>query len=143
VKKHLLIGNFTNTLDEKGRVIIPAAFRYDLSEKFYLTKGVEKCLYIYPEKEWLQFVESLQEMPASKKENRKALRYFSSNAAECEVDKQGRILIPQRLREHALLGKEVLFVGNLNKVEIWNPEYFEDIEAEEIGEILEELNIKC
>ncbi len=139
----MLIGKYTNTLDTKGRVIIPAAFRYDLSEKFILAKGIEKCLNIYPEEEWLNLVERLKKaMPSSKKENRKAIRFFSSNATECEVDKQGRILIPQKLREYASLDRELLFVGGLNKVEIWNPEQYEDSEAEEIAGILEEMDIE-
>ena len=73
----MLIGKYTNTLDPKGRVIIPAAFRYDLKEKFILTKGIEKCLYIYPEEEWIDLVERLKKaMPSSKEANRKALRFF-------------------------------------------------------------------
>jgi len=139
----VLIGKYTNTLDPKGRVIIPAAFRYDLKEKFILTKGIEKCLYIYPEEEWIDLVERLKKaMPSSKEANRKALRFFSSNATECELDKQGRILIPQHLREHASLNKELLFVGSLNKVEIWSPDLYEDADAEEVGAMLEEMDIE-
>jgi len=139
----VLIGKYTNTLDPKGRVIIPAAFRYDLGDRFILTKGIEKCLYIYPEKEWLELVERLKKaMPSSKEANRKALRFFSSNATECEIDKQGRILIPQHLREYAFLSKELLFVGSLNKVEIWSSELYEDADAEEVGAMLEEMEIE-
>ena len=141
--KTVLIGKYTNTLDPKGRVIIPAAFRYDLKDRFILTKGIEKCLYIYPEEEWADLVERLKKaMPSSKEANSKALRFFSSNAAECELDKQGRILIPQHLREYASLNKELLFVGSLNKVEIWSPEFYEDTDAEEIGAMLEEMDIE-
>ncbi|AGC69150.1 protein MraZ [Thermoclostridium stercorarium subsp. stercorarium DSM 8532] len=139
----VLIGKYTNTLDPKGRVIIPAAFRYDLKEKFIITKGIEKCLYIYPEEEWISLVDRLKKaMPSSKEANRKALRFFSSNAAECELDKQGRILIPQHLREYASLSKELLFIGSLNKVEVWNPEFYEDADAEEVGAMLEEMDIE-
>jgi len=139
----VLIGKYTNTLDPKGRVIIPAAFRYDLGDRFILAKGIEKCLNIYPENEWIDFVQKLQEaMPTSVKENRKAIRFFSANATECELDKQGRILIPGKLREYALLDKELLFVGGIHKVEIWNPDYFDDGDSEEIGSILEAKNIK-
>jgi MraZ protein len=139
----VLIGEYTNTLDAKGRVIIPAAFRYDLGDRFVLAKGIEKCLNIYPENEWIAFVQKLQEaMPSSVKENRKAIRFFSANATVCELDKQGRILIPSKLREYASLDKELLFVGGFHKVEIWNPDFYEDSEAEEIGSILEEKNIK-
>ncbi|NLG89341.1 MAG: division/cell wall cluster transcriptional repressor MraZ [Clostridiaceae bacterium] len=139
----MLIGEYRNTLDAKGRVIIPAAFRYDLGDRFILAKGIEKCLNIYPEEEWFDFVQKLQAaMPSSRKENRKAIRFFSSNATVCELDKQGRILIPNKMREYAGLDKELLFIGGFNKVEIWNPDNYEDSEAEEIGSILEELNIK-
>jgi MraZ protein len=139
----VLIGEYTNTLDAKGRVIIPAAFRYDLGDRFVLAKGIEKCLNIYPENEWNDFVQKLQEtMPTSVKENRKAVRFFSANATVCELDKQGRILIPNKLREYASLDKELLFIGGFNKVEIWNPNNYEDSDAEEIGSILEAKNIK-
>ncbi len=139
----MLIGKYTNTLDPKGRVIIPAAFRYDLKEKFILTKGIEQCLYIYPEEEWTLLVERLKKaMPSSKQGNRKALRFFSSNASECEADKQGRILVPQHLREYAILDKDLLFVGGLNKVEIWSPSLYEDVEAEEVGAMLEEMDVE-
>lgn len=138
----MLIGKYTNTLDPKGRVIIPAAFRSDLDDKFILTKGIEKCLFIYPKEEWLILVEKLKkDMPSSKKSNRAARRFFSSNAVECEIDKQGRILIPQHLREYAELDKELLFVGDLNKVEIWNPDNFEECDGETVGNLLEEMEI--
>lgn len=138
----MLIGKHTNTLDSKGRVIVPAAFRYDLEDKFILTKGIEKCLYIYPREEWLVLVEKLKrDMPSSKKSNREARRFFSSNAVECEVDKQGRILIPQHLREYADLDKELLFIGDLNKIEIWNPDTYVESDAEMVGTLLEELDI--
>jgi len=138
----VLIGKHTNTLDPKGRVIIPAAFRYDLDDKFILTKGIEKCLFIYPKDEWLVLVEKLKrDMPSSKKSNREARRFFSSNAVECEIDKQGRILIPQHLRDYAGLDKELLFVGDLNKVEIWNPDNYEECDAEMVGSLLEEMDI--
>jgi UDP-N-acetylmuramyl pentapeptide synthase len=75
-------------------------------------------------------------------ENRKAVRFFSANATVCELDKQGRILIPNKLREYASLDKELLFIGGFNKVEIWNPNNYEDSDAEEIGSILEAKNIK-
>lgn len=138
----VLIGKHTNTLDPKGRVIIPAAFRNDLNEKFILTKGIEECLYIYPEEEWQSLVERLRtNLPSSKKGNRDAKRFFSSNAVECEVDKQGRILIPQALREHASLDKDILFVGDLIKVEVWNPDMYQDIDATDVRNTLEELDI--
>jgi len=139
----VLIGKYTNTLDPKGRVIIPAAFRYDLGDRFILTIGIERCLNIYPEQAWNEFVQQLNEnMPSSIQENRNALRFFSSNAVECELDKQGRILIPQHQREHAKLDKELLFIGNFNKVEIWNPNLYQDSSAEEIGSLLQGMKIR-
>lgn len=138
----MLIGTYTNTLDPKGRVIIPAAFRCDLRERFILTKGVDECLYIYPLNEWESLVERLRtNLPSSKKGNRNAKKFFSANAIECEVDKQGRILIPQNLRKYASLDKDVLFVGDLIKVEVWNPDFYEEIEPEEVRNTLEELDI--
>ncbi|NLN64024.1 MAG: division/cell wall cluster transcriptional repressor MraZ [Clostridiaceae bacterium] len=138
----MLLGKGTNTLDPKGRVIIPAAFREGLGFTFYLTRGLDSCLYIYSETEWRNFVERLTTgLPNSKQGNRNAIKHFIHNAVKCEVDKQGRILVPQELREYASLDKDILFIGDVSKVQVWNPELYEDPDVEDVRSTLEEYNI--
>jgi MraZ protein len=140
--KEMLIGKYTNSLDPKGRVFVPAAFRNDLGGRCVLTRGSEeKSLYIYPMEEWKKFVEKLQELPTSKKNSRMIIRHFCANAINCDLDSQGRILIPQELREKAELQKEVVFIGTVNKIELWNSENIKDMEVEDIGDLLESLDI--
>lgn len=138
----MLLGKSTNTLDPKGRVIIPATFREDLNTRFFMTRGLDKCLYIYSTKEWESFVERLRtSLPSSKQGNRDAIKHFIHNAVECEIDKQGRILIPQELRVYAMLDKEILFVGDYSKVEVWNPQLYKEADVELVRSTLEEMNI--
>ncbi|HBR01685.1 MAG TPA: division/cell wall cluster transcriptional repressor MraZ [Ruminiclostridium sp.] len=138
----MLIGKYTNALDQKGRVFVPAAFRADLDDKFVLTRGSEeKSLYIYPMDEWKKFVEKLQQLPTSKKDSRMIIRHFCANATNCTMDSQGRILIPQELREKAELQKDVVFIGTVNRIEIWSAENAQSAEVEDIDELLESLDI--
>ena len=138
----MLIGKYTNALDAKGRVFVPAAFRGDLGDRFVLTRGSEdKSLCIYPMDEWKKFVEKLQKLPTSKKDIRNIVRHFSSNAVNCEMDSQGRMLISQELREKAELQRDVVFIGTVNKIEIWSAENLKNTEVEDISELLESLDI--
>lgn len=138
----MLIGKYTNALDQKGRVFVPAAFRGDLENRFVLTRGSEeKSLYIYPMDEWKKFVEKLQQLPTSKKDSRMIIRHFCANATNCDMDSQGRILIPLELREKAELKRDVVFIGMVNRIEIWSAENVKETEAEDIGELLESLDI--
>ncbi|MBH1941359.1 division/cell wall cluster transcriptional repressor MraZ [Mobilitalea sibirica] len=120
----MFMGEFNHSIDAKGRIIIPSKFRDDLGEDFVITLGLDGCLFVYPNKEWQIFVEKLMTLPGTK-EARKLQRYFMAGAAACETDKQGRILIPAKLRESASLDKDIVFVGVLNKIEIWNKERWE------------------
>ncbi|MFU0826651.1 MAG: division/cell wall cluster transcriptional repressor MraZ [Lachnoclostridium sp.] len=120
----MFMGEYNHTIDDKGRIIIPSKFREALGDEFVVTLGLDGCLFVYPNDEWLNFVAQLKNLPGSK-EARKMQRYFMAGAATCEVDKQGRILIPSKLREHAGLEKEVVFVGVLSKIEIWSKERWE------------------
>lgn len=138
----MLIGKYTNSLDQKGRVFVPAAFRGDLENRFVLTRGSEeKSLYIYPMDEWKKFVEKLQQLPTSKKDSRMIIRHFCANATNCDMDSQGRILIPSELREKAELKRDVVFIGMVNRIEIWSAENAKETEVEDIGELLESLDI--
>ena len=114
----MLIGEYQHNIDAKGRVAVPTKFRDDLGLRFYVTKGLDGCLFVLQQSEWEKLEEKIRQMPISKA--RTIQRFFFSGAAEVQPDKQGRILIPQPLREHASLNKEVTFIGTANRVEIWD-----------------------
>lgn len=134
----MFMGEYLHTIDAKGRIIIPSKYRDDLGEGFVVTLGLDGCLFIYPIKDWNDFVAELKKLPGNK-EGRQLQRYFMSGACECEVDKQGRILLPNKLRQHANLNKDVVFVGVLNKVEVWSRERWESNSYEDMNEIAEHM----
>ncbi|GAB6118016.1 division/cell wall cluster transcriptional repressor MraZ [Thermoanaerobacter brockii subsp. lactiethylicus] len=142
-----MMGQYEHTIDAKGRVIIPAKFREELGEKFVLTKGLDNCLFVYSLEEWKNIEAKLKTLPLTKKDARAFTRFFLAGAVECEIDKQGRILIPANLREHAKIEKDVIFIGVSTRVEIWSKEVWEeysnntDVSFEEIAEHLDDLNI--
>ncbi len=132
-------GEFNHTIDAKGRIIIPVKFREKLGEDFIVTQGLDGCLSAYPVEEWKHFEENLTALSLIKKENRQLIRFFVSRAAEVELDKQGRILIPGPLREYACLEKDVVLVGVLNRVEIWDKQRYLDSEVEDMDEVAERM----
>ena len=116
----MFIGEYQHTIDSKGRVILPAKFREELGEKFVVTKGLDHCLFVYPNEEWSNLEKKLRTLPLTSKDARAFIRFFFAGAAECGVDKQGRILIPANLRQHADLNKELAIIGVSTRVEIWD-----------------------
>lgn len=120
----MFMGEYNHSIDTKGRIIVPSKFRETLGDEFVVTQGLDGCLFVYPNEEWMNFVTQLKNLPGSK-EARQLQRYFMAGAAACEVDKQGRILIPNKLREQAGLEKDIVFVGVLSKIEIWSKEKWE------------------
>lgn len=124
------MGEFLHTIDSKGRLIIPAKFRETLGFKFIATKGLDNCLFLYPENEWQNFEEKLKKLPVSQPNARAFVRFFFSGATECEFDKQGRILLPANLREYAALEKDVVVVGVMNRIEIWEAAKWKDYSNE-------------
>ncbi len=121
----MFMGEYNHTIDSKGRIIIPARFRDELGEEFVITQGLDGCLFLYPQKDWQEFAAKLSALPGNK-DARQLQRYFLAGAVFCEPDKQGRILIPAKLRENAALEKDIVFVGVLNKIEIWSRERWEN-----------------
>lgn len=121
----MFMGEYNHGIDTKGRIIVPAKFRESLGETFVVTMGLDGCLFLYPQEEWDRFAADLKSLPGSR-EARQLQRYFMAGAALCDVDKQGRVLIPQKLRDHAGLKKEIVFVGVMNKIEIWSKERWEE-----------------
>ena len=135
----MFMGEYSHTLDAKSRIIIPAKFREELGEQFVLTLGLDGCLYAYPNAEWESVVEQLNQLPSSK-EARKIQRYFLSSASPCELDKQGRVLIPARHKQHAKLEKDVIFVGVSKKIEIWSKECYDDLTFDGMDDAAEKLS---
>lgn len=135
----MFMGEYDHTIDPKGRVIVPSKFREEIGERFILTLGLDGCLFGYPMAEWEVFVTGLKKLPGSK-EARQFQRHFLACAADVEVDKQGRFLIPPRLREEAGLEKDVLIVGVLSKIEIWSKERWEQNNCyENMDEVAEHM----
>ena len=126
----MFMGEYNHTIDGKGRVIVPAKFRDALGDGFVVTKGLDGCLFVYPPDAWQAFEEKLQSLPLTNKNSRQFARFFLAGAASCEVDKQGRILLPQVLREFAGLEKEVVFIGMGKRAEIWDKARWDEKNAE-------------
>ena len=138
----MFMGEFQHNIDTKGRIIVPSKFRPDLGDNFVLTRGLDQCLFAYPMNEWKILEEKLKKLPLTKKDARAFTRFFFSGAIECEVDKQGRINIPQPLRKYASLEKECVVIGVSNRIEFWSNEEWESyFEASEdsFSEIAENM----
>ncbi len=136
----MFMGTYEHGLDAKGRVIIPAKLREELGESFVVTLGLDGCLFAYPQSEWEIFADKLKSLPGTK-EGRKLQRAFLANAETCDMDKQGRVLIPAKLRDKAGLSKEVVFVGVLSKLEIWSKEKWAGIDddVDDIEDLMENM----
>ncbi|MBO5136120.1 MAG: division/cell wall cluster transcriptional repressor MraZ [Clostridia bacterium] len=141
----MLLGTYEHNMDAKGRVSIPAKFRDDLGSTFVISYGLDHCLYVYSMEEWTKFAD---EINAGKGTNAlKIKRFFMSNACECEIDSQGRALIPQSFKIYANLTKEVTIIGVSTRAEIWNREDWNsfkadnDLSTENIGEYMNELGM--
>lgn len=139
----MLIGEYYHNLDAKGRLSIPSKFRDDLGGSFVLTKGVENCLYAYSTSEWETFQ---NELLALRGPNAQQIRrFFFSNATECEIDSQGRVVIPPKYRDSAKFEKEVVIVGVSNRAEIWSLENWNEytnapsFDSAEIAKAMEEM----
>ena len=119
----MFYGEFEHTLDSKGRLIIPSKFRIVFKKKctetFYVTRGLDRCLFVFAEDEWKAQDEKFKQMPFTKHESRQFNRLYFSGAAEVCCDKQGRILIPPYLIEYAEIKEQVMIVGVSNRFEIW------------------------
>ena len=141
----MLMGEYSHSLDTKGRLIMPAKLRQDIGDKFILTKGLDGCLFAFSQTEWNNFEEKLKGLPLSDKNARNFVRFLLSGATECEIDKQGRFLIPTNLRISANLEKDAIIIGVGTRIEIWNKETWEkcdeEISADEIAENMANLGI--
>jgi len=141
-------GRFEHLIDSKGRLSIPSKFRETLNERYdsrLVITTYDNCLIAYPFTEWQVLEDKVASMPEFKKDTKAFLRFFYSSAADCSIDKLGRILVPQALRDYAKLEKDVVLIGALKHVEIWSKALWEQAEAqasqEEIVDTLERLGL--
>ena len=141
----MFMGEYNHIIDAKGHLIIPARFRELLGEEFILTKGLDGCLSIYPMDAWEAFETKLRALPLTNKNARTFTRFFVAGATNCELDRQGRILVPQTLREFAGLEKEVVLTGNLDRIEIWSKEKWSENcnydDMDSIAESMQDMDI--
>ena len=143
----MFIGEFRHNLDDKGRIAIPAKFRAKLSGGAIITRGLDHCLFIFTSKDWEVLAQKLINLPLVQSNSRAFVRLMVAGAMDVELDKQGRILIPDYLREYAGLSKETVIAGVYNRIEVWNSETWKDYKSktesssDEIAEKLGELGI--
>ncbi len=142
----MFIGTYFNSIDAKNRVIIPSRHRDIIGDSCVITRGLDTCLYIYTMKDWEKQTEKIAELPEADPKVRAFIRSFIGYASECELDKQGRILIPAPLISFAKIDKDLATVGAINKIEVWSKELWEhpDDEAalsnKELSEALTKYN---
>ena len=143
----MLLGEYNHSIDTKGRVSVPSKLRLDLGESFIVTKGLDNCLFAYSKTEWETFETKLKSLPLTNTNARNFVRFFFSGATECEIDKQGRINIPQNLREYANISKDVTIVGVGTRVEIWDREKWneytssDNLDVDEMASQMSDLGI--
>lgn len=143
----MFTGEYQHTVDEKGRLIMPAKYRETLGEQFMITKGLDNCLFVYSQSEWKTLEEKLKNLPFTNRDARAFARFFFSGAMECETDKQGRILISGNLREYAKITKDVNIIGVGTRIEIWSKEIWAgysqetEVKYEELAEKMVDLNL--
>ncbi len=123
-------GSYMYAVDEKGRVNLPAKLRKyvspDANDTFVITRGFEKCLFIYPVDEWNKLEENLRNLSSYDPEHRRFIRTLLELASESQLDGQARLSIPQELREYANIQDQVRVIGTLDKIELWNPSVYEE-----------------
>ena len=122
----MFLGNFQHNIDKKGRVFIPSKFREELGENFIISQGIGKCLFVFSQESWLEFAGKLKNVPITNKEAQHIARLLFASACECIPDKQGRILIPQRLRDFAEMADEVVANGAMTRVELWSKKCWDE-----------------
>jgi len=122
----LLIGEYQHSVDDKGRLFMPAKFRDELGVKFVASRGIGQCLFVFSKDEWVKFSSNLTQAPKSNIPAQDFLRLLFASACECEPDKQGRILLPQRLREFAGIEGEAVVIGLMNRAEIWSKQNWDE-----------------
>lgn len=143
----MFIGEYTHNLDDKGRLAIPVKFRNDLKKGAVVTRGLDNCLFLYTKTEWQKLAERLATLPISQADSRAFARLMLAGAMDVEFDKQGRIILPEYLREFATIKKEVIVAGLYNRLEIWDKKKWDvyktktEAESGNIAERMAELGV--
>jgi MraZ protein len=141
----MLIGEYKHTLDPKKRLSLPSRWRKELGKVLVVTRGLDNCLFVYPQKEWEMITQKVSQLPLGQADTRGFNRFFLSGAVEVEVDNVGRILVPDFLKDFAKLDSKVVLAGIYDRVEIWDENTWEEYKrkvegqadalAEKLGEI--------
>jgi MraZ protein len=143
----MLIGEYKHTLDIKKRLSVPSKWREDLGSKLIVTRGLDNCLFVYPQKEWQKITEKIGQLPLGQADTRSFNRFFLSGAVEVEVDSVGRILVPDFLKDFAGLDQKVVLAGIYDRVEIWAENKWEEYksriegQADELAQKLGEIGV--
>jgi len=143
----MFIGEYKHTIDEKGRLAVPVKFRSDLAKGAVVTRGLDNCLFLYSIEEWKKLADKLSKLPISKANTRAFARLMLAGAMDVELDKQGRIVLPEYLRKYAGVKKKVVITGLYNRLEIWDETAWEkykegtEKDSRNIAEALGELNV--
>lgn len=139
----MFLGEYHHNLDQKGRLAIPIKFRNALSLGAVVTRGLDECLFLYSQEEWELIAKKISSLPVSQKNSRAYSRLMLAGAMEISLDKQGRVVLPEYLRQYAGLDKKVIVAGLYNRVEIWEESRWESYKKEteqQSEEIAEKLN---
>jgi MraZ protein len=137
----MFMGEYHYSIDDKGRITVPAKFRYELGENFIVTRGLDNCLFIYPKHEWNNIITKYRELPNTKNA-RDFMRFFLSGATECEFDRQGRINVSTPLMKYADLNKECVIIGVNDRLEVWSKDRwtnFIETNEENLSDIADSL----
>lgn len=126
----MLLGEYQHSVDEKGRMAVPAKFRKSLAGGVVVTRGMEKCLYLYPVEEWAKFAEKLAKLPLNQADSRAFSRLMLAGASHAGIDSQGRILLPDYLRSYAGIMSKAVVVGLYNRAEIWDEGRWQEYRAD-------------
>lgn len=126
----MFLGEYNHSIDEKGRLAIPVKFRNELFNGAVVTRGLDECLFLYTKSEWEIIAQKIAKLPVSQKNTRAYSRLMLAGAMEVELDKQGRIILPEYLRKYSGLNKKVVMAGLYNRIEIWDEEKWESYKKE-------------
>jgi len=138
----VFLGEYRHTLDDKGRITVPSRFRNVLRDGLVVTKGFENCLFVFTKKGWQEFASQIQKLRTLKKDARTLSRFIFGGASEDDIDKQGRVMIPNSLRSWAQIKKDVVIIGVSNRLEVWSEANWNKVESEaasSYSQIAEEL----
>ncbi len=147
IAKRMFIGEYRHSIDEKGRIAVPTKFRKDLSRGAVITRGLDNCLYVYTLAEWKQLAQKLATLPISKANTRAFARLMLAGAMDVSLDKQGRVVLPEYLREYANLTKKAVMTGLYSHLEIWDQDAWEkykkatEKDSSSIAEALDGLDV--